>query len=122
MVIMPKNVDVENKLRMLNAVEECIHFTIEQETENKLPFLDTVVHRVGNIAKFSVYWKPTNKDDFIHYLSGHSDRTKSGVVIGFYLRALRVCDKEVLTHKLQLWESEGLSWCNNSRKRLTFNK
>ena len=92
LVIMPKNVNVEIKLRMLNAVDECIQFTVEQEIENVLPFLHTMVYRVGNNAKFSVHRKPTNKDDFIHYLSGHSDRTKSGVVIGFYLRALRVCD------------------------------
>ena len=44
-------------------MEECIQFTVEQETENVLPFLDTVVHRVENIAKFSVYRKPINKDD-----------------------------------------------------------
>ena len=50
----------------LNVVDGCIQFTVEQETENMLPFLDTVVHRVGNIAKFSVYRKPTNKNNFIH--------------------------------------------------------
>ena len=59
-----------------------------------------MVHRVGNTAKFSVYRKPTNKDDFIHYLSGNNDRTKLGVVIGFYLRALRVCDEEFLNDEL----------------------
>ena len=50
LVIMPRNVNVENKLRMFHAVDECIPFTVEQETENILPSLDTVVHRVGNIA------------------------------------------------------------------------
>ena len=83
LVIMPKNINVENKLMMLNSVNEYIQFTTEQETGNKFPFLDTVVHRVGNVLKFSMYRKPTNKDDFIHYLLGHNDRTKSGVVIGF---------------------------------------
>ena len=97
MVLRLKNVNVKNKL---NAVDEYIQFTVKQKTGNKLPFLDTVVHRVGNIAKFSVYRKPTNNDDFTHYLSGHSDRTKSGVVIGFYLRELRVCDEEFLNDEL----------------------
>ena len=66
LVIMPKNINVENKLRMLNAVDECIQCTMEQEMENMLLFLHTVVHRVGSIAKFSVHRKPINKDDFIH--------------------------------------------------------
>ena len=43
LVIMPKNVNVENKLRMLNAVNRYIQYTVEQETGNKFPFLDTVV-------------------------------------------------------------------------------
>ena len=47
----------------LIAVDGCIHFTVQQVMENMLPFLDTVVHRVGNIVKFSVYRKPINKDD-----------------------------------------------------------
>ena len=98
LVIMPKNINVENKLRMLNAVNEYIF--LERETKNKLPFLDTVVHRVENIAKFFVYRKLIDKDNFIHYLSVHSDRTKSGAVIGFHLRALRECDKEFLNHEL----------------------
>ena len=45
---------------------------------------------------FSVYRKPTNKDDFIHFFSAHSRRTKEGVVIGFFLRAIRICSTEFL--------------------------
>ena len=47
-------------------------------------------------VKFSVYRKPTNRDDFIHFYSAHNDRTKSGVLIGFFLRALRICSEEYL--------------------------
>lgn len=38
-----------------------------------------------------MYRKPTNRDDFIHFLSTHDRRAKSGVVRGFFLRAFRVC-------------------------------
>ena len=42
LVVMPKNLNTENKLRMLNAVDECIQLTADQETDHMLPFLDTV--------------------------------------------------------------------------------
>ena len=84
LVVMPEGVNTDNKLRMLNGVDEHIQFTVELEVDKKLPFLDTIIHRGDESASFSVYRKPTNKDDFIHYLSGHSARTKSGVVIVFF--------------------------------------
>ncbi len=78
-----------NKLKMLNSVNKDIQFTIEKENNNKLPFLDTVVWREAEGVKFSVYRKPTNKDDFIHYLSTHNERTKSGVVIDFFSESIQ---------------------------------
>ena len=66
----------------------------------KIPFLDVLIHRCSDGLRFSVYKKPTNKDDFIHYFSAHSARIKSGVVIGFYLRALRICSPCFLKDEL----------------------
>ena len=73
-----------------------IQFTMEEEKDDQLPFLDTIIHKRHSSPAFSVYRKPTNKDDFIHFFSAHSRRTKEGVVIGFFLRALRVCSPEFL--------------------------
>ena len=47
-----------------------------------------------------MYRKPTNRDDFIHYLSRHDKRTKTGVVLGFFLRAFRICSEEFLQAEL----------------------
>lgn len=101
LVVVPKETNLENKLRMLNNVHSDIQFTLEEEIDNKLPFLDTVIWRFDQGAKFSVYRKPTNRDDFIHYLSAHSKRTKSGVVIGFFLRAMRICSEEYLEEEIR---------------------
>lgn len=95
-VIVPKTTNINNKLRMLNNVNSNIQFTIEEEKDGKLPFLDTMIWRSDAVAKFSVYRKNTNKDDFIHYLSAHSRKTKTGVVIGFFLRAIRICSEEYI--------------------------
>ncbi|XP_076036842.1 uncharacterized protein LOC143022503 [Oratosquilla oratoria] len=100
LVIMPEESNINNKLRMLNDVNEHIQFTVEMEMERKLPFLDTLIHREDSSAKFSVYRKPTNRDDIIHYLSRHSTRTKTGVIIGFYLRAIRICSDEFLSGEI----------------------
>ena len=100
LVVMPEQTNVDNKLRMLNNVNNDIQFTVEMENENKIPFLDTLIERSNEEVKFSVYRKPTNRDDFIHYFSAHSERTKTGVVIGFFLRALRICNIEYLDNEL----------------------
>ena len=60
-----------------------------------------MMHRTNHGVTFSVYRKPTNKDDFIHYFSGHSLRVKTGTVIGFYLRAYRICSTEHLEGELE---------------------
>ena len=57
----------------------------------------TLIIRSGNGAKFKVYRKPTNKDDFIHFFSAHDRRTKSGVVI----RAYRICSDEFLADEME---------------------
>ena len=69
---------------------------MEEEIEETIPFLDTLIHREDTSASFSVYRKPTHKDDYVHFFSGHDMRTKRGIVIGFYLRALRICDSDFL--------------------------
>lgn len=51
-------------------------------------------------AKFSVHRKLTNKDDFILSLSAHREKTKSGVVICFFLKELRICDNEFLDDEI----------------------
>ena len=101
LVVVPVNVNIDNKLRMLNNVHSDIHFTVEEEREGILPFLDTVIRKTGEGVKFSVYRKPTNKDDFIHYLSAHNDRVKSGVVIGFFLRAYRICSEDSIDDEIR---------------------
>ena len=56
--------------------------------------------RSDDNVKFKVYRKPTNKDDYIHYLSAHGEKTKTGVVIGFFLRALRICSDDYLQEEI----------------------
>ena len=96
LIVTQDDVNLDDKLNALNAVDQKIQFTVEKESGGKIPFLDTMIMRHGSTAKFSVYRKPTNKEDYVHFFSGHSERVKSGIVIGFFLRAFRICSEEFL--------------------------
>ena len=100
LVVLPRRANIQHILDGLNSIHPRIKFTMEEESDGTIPFLDTLIHRKEEHATFGVYRKPTNMDDFIHFLSGHDSRTKSGVVIGFYLRALRICHTEFLDREL----------------------
>ena len=99
LVVVPQETDLERNLEQLNAVEERIQFTLEVENEDSLPFLDIMMMKSGNVLKYKVYRKNTNREDYIHYLSAHSEKVKSGVVIGF-LRAYRICSDEHLDSEI----------------------
>ena len=57
--------------------------------------------RNGKKVKFRVYRKPTNRENYVHFFSGHSDRVKRGIVIGFFLRAFRICSDEFLQDEIK---------------------
>ena len=126
LTVLPRRTRTDQVLQDLNRVEPKIQFTIEEENDGTLPFLDTVIIRTDSGPKFKVYRKPTNKEDYVHFLSAHPEKTKSGIVIGFFLRALRICDSEFLTEEqdhimekfLQLGYPKGLllSWKRKALK------
>ena len=101
LVVVPDDTDLEQKLRQLNSVDEKVQFTVEFEQDGKIAFLDTCIIKQETCFKFKVYRKPTNREDYVHYYSGHNQRVKSGIVIGFLLRALRICDREYLDDEIE---------------------
>ena len=101
LAVVPKDLDIEQTLTSLNAVNPKIQFTAELEHENQIAFLDTCIMRTENSLKFKVFRKPTNKEDYVHFYSAHADRVKSGIVIGFFLRAFRICDEEFLEQEIE---------------------
>ena len=100
-VLVPEGVNLREKLDQLNAVEKKIQFTLEMEDNGVLPFLDILIKKQENGAKFAVYRKETNREDYIHYFSAHSGKIKSGVIIGFFLRAYRICSDEFLSSEIE---------------------
>jgi hypothetical protein len=60
-----KKTDVQNTLNMLNSQYNTIKFTVEEECDQKLPFLDICVRRESDAFKFTVHRKPTSTNRYI---------------------------------------------------------
>ena len=72
----------------LNSIEPSIQFTVERETDGKLPFLDTYVQRTthGKLETL-VYRKPTHTDKYLSFNSHHPRSHKRSVVTTLFQRA-----------------------------------
>ena len=57
-----------------------------------------------NSLAFKVYHKPTNKNNYIHFYSHYNNKIKTGFIIGFYLRALRICSPQYLNEVFEYSE------------------
>ena len=84
----------DNFVSYVNNLLPSIKFTVEREQENKLSFLDVLVHHNPNDLTFSfdIYRKPTNSEMYIHYFSYHHPQVKSNIIVNLVTRALRLCD------------------------------
>ena len=103
---------IETFLEQLNSFERSIQFTLERSQENKLPFLDILIENKGTNFEFTTYRKPTHTNSYIHFFSFHNHEVKMGVMVGLFLRALRICDP----HKLD----EEINFIRNSFMELAY--
>ncbi|XP_041483471.1 uncharacterized protein LOC121430261 [Lytechinus variegatus] len=85
-------------LNYVNAQQPSIRFTMEREDNNRIAFLDTLVHRddEGRLTT-TVYRKPTHTDQYLAYDSHHPQSVKRGVVKCLYDRASRIVSKPQCT-------------------------
>ena len=75
-----KRAVVDQLLSHLNAQHPSIVFTLEIESDGKLPFMDVLVHRCDDQLKTSVYRKPTHTGRYLNYSSHHPETNKRSVV------------------------------------------
>ena len=78
----------EELLRHLNEVRPTIKFTVEQEEDWALPFLNALLRRRKDGSQdVSVYRKPMHTDCYLHFESHHPTHVKRGVVRCLHDRA-----------------------------------
>ena len=61
----------------LNSIDQHISFTIEEENNNQIAFLDALVTRKDNDPIIEVYRKPTHTDRYLDFFSHHDKRHKT---------------------------------------------
>ena len=100
-------------INAVNGFLPTIKFTVEQEVDGNLPFLDVMVVHDKDTKQFSfkVYRKPTHTENYIHFYSQHSESVKRNVVVNMFLRAFKICDpifiNEEITHLFSTFEKIG---------------
>ena len=94
---------VELVLNHLNSISPSINFTVEQEKDNILPFLDALVSRnEDGTLKVSVFRKQTHTDRYLPYESHHPFHVKRGVVRCLVKRAEEISsDDGVLKQEMK---------------------
>ena len=80
---------------LLNSTERSIRFTMEEESDNRLPFLDVLIERTENgPLQTSVYRKATNTARVIQYESNHPAGHKRSIVRMLFSRIETHCSTD----------------------------
>jgi hypothetical protein len=81
----------------MNNIEPLsIKFTIEMQTNNKLPFLDVMVERTDTELITYVYRKPTDTGLYLRWTSNQPRSYKINLIKCLCTRAKRICSSESL--------------------------
>ena len=86
-----KRSEIARKLQEINSIHPSLKFTIETETEGKLPFLDMLIIRMAGKLSSTWYNKPTDTGLIMNYHSLAPKKYKRSVVAGFVYRIHRAC-------------------------------
>ena len=81
----------EKILTFLNAQHPNIGYTIEHESNNKLPFFNTTVVRGDESYKTTLYRKKTFTDIYLNCLSLTTKRYKIGLIHCLMDRIWKIC-------------------------------
>jgi hypothetical protein len=94
---------LQSFLTYLNGIEKKIQFTLEEEKDGALAFLDMYIMKKEDRLVTRVYRKPTHTQQYIHWRSNHPKNNLLGVLKGLIHRAHMLTDEEKdLADELQL--------------------
>lgn len=90
-------------------------FTIENEVDGKLPYLDLLLNKQENgTIKIDWYQKPTASNRILNFLSQHPLQQKESVAYGFFHRILTLVDDEFAdkctTKIINILKENGYPW------------
>ena len=97
-----KRTHLENFFHHINNLHQNIKFTMEEESNGELAFLDTLLKRNNGEISVMVYRKPTHTDQYLHYSSHHQISCKERVVSSLFNRAYSIIKNKDDLHKKTL--------------------
>ena len=83
----------------INNLHQNIKFTMEEESNRELAFLDTLLKRNNGEISVLVYRKPTHTDQYLHYSSHHQTSCNESVVSSLFNRAYSIVTNKDDLHK-----------------------
>ena len=94
-----KRTHLENFFHHINNLYQNIKFTMEEESNRELAFLDTLLKWNNGEISVLVYRKPTHTDQYLHYCSHHQTSCKESVVSSLFNRAYSIITNKDDLHK-----------------------
>lgn len=114
---------INTSLEIFNSLNQNIQFTMEEENNNSVPFLDTLLIRSNNKIILDWYQKPTASGRFLNYFSNHPTNQKYNTIIAMKNRIVHISDETFLHKNLnrlfQLFLNNG--YPRTTLKKLIFN-
>ena len=94
-----KRMHLENFFHHINNLHQNIKFTMEEERNGELGFLDTLLKQKNGEISVLVYRKPTHIDQYLHYSSHHQTSCKESVVSSLFNRPYSIIKNKDDLHK-----------------------
>ena len=95
--------NLKNELELVSG----LNFTIEKSVDNKLPFLNVLVHNTSDGFHTSVYRKPTDVGSCMNAIGDAPEQYKISVIKGFLHRAKTLCSDHT-TMMLEIQRSKQI--------------
>ena len=92
----------ENFFHYINNIHQNIKFTMEEESNGELVFLDTLLKQNNRKISLLVYRKPMHTDQYLHYSSHHQTSCKESIVSSMFNRAY-----SIITNKDDLYKEKA---------------
>ena len=94
-----KHMHLENFFHHINNLHQNIKFTMEEEINGELGFLDTLLKWNNGEISLLVYRKSTHNNQYLHYSSHHQTSCKESVVSSLFNRAYSIITNKDDLHK-----------------------
>lgn len=82
--------DLHHLLNTFNTAHDSLKFTLEEETNNKLPFLDMNLTREGNRITTNWYCKEVASGRLLNYTSAHPPTMKLNIALSFARKVIQL--------------------------------